>query len=103
MGWALHVPWTRLGEDHWPAALDDLRADGWQIVATTPSEPSVELWGLAASERVAILLGSEHAGLTSTALDAADTRVRIPMAPGVDSLNVATTAALVLYELARRR
>ena len=41
-------------------------------------------------------------GLTAAALAAADTRVRIPMAPGVDSLNVATAAAVALYAVTRR-
>ncbi len=103
MGWSLHVPWTRVGEGEWPRILDHLRADGWRIVATTPAAPAVELWrlGLGADQRVVVLLGSEHAGLSTAGLAAADVRVRIPMAPGVDSLNVATTAALVLYELRR--
>ena len=49
------------------------------------------------SERVALLLGAEGPGLSEEALAAADVRVRIPMAPGVDSLNVATAAAVAFH------
>ena len=49
---------------------------------------------------VAVLLGAEGPGLSPAALDAADVVVAVPMAPGVDSLNVATTAAVVLARLA---
>jgi tRNA G18 (ribose-2'-O)-methylase SpoU len=47
----------------------------------------------------ALLLGAEGAGLSSAALDAADVALTIPMAGGVDSLNVATTAAVALERL----
>jgi TrmH family RNA methyltransferase len=50
-----------------------------------------------------LLLGSEGQGLPAEALDAADVRVAVPMRPGVDSLNVAVTAALLLYEARRQR
>jgi tRNA G18 (ribose-2'-O)-methylase SpoU len=50
---------------------------------------------------VALLVGAEGPGLTETAMRASDTRVRIPMARGTDSLNVATAAALAFYERAR--
>jgi tRNA G18 (ribose-2'-O)-methylase SpoU len=54
-----------------------------------------------ADEKVAILVGAEGPGLTETTMRASDTRVRIPMARGTDSLNVATAAALAFYERAR--
>ena len=50
-------------------------------------------------QRVAIVLGHEGEGLTADALDACDYRVRIPIHAAVDSLNVATAAAIALYEL----
>jgi TrmH family RNA methyltransferase len=49
-----------------------------------------------------ILLGSEGAGLPAAALEAADRRISIPMADAVDSLNVAVSAALILWEARRR-
>jgi tRNA G18 (ribose-2'-O)-methylase SpoU len=106
MGWSLHIPWCRLTDHEWPRMLDDLRADGWQTLALTPSEDAETLPHLlehfGPTERIALLLGSEHEGLTSHAIDHASAAAKIPMAPGVDSLNVATTAAIALYELARR-
>lgn len=50
-----------------------------------------------------VLLGSEGAGVPSTLLEHADVRATIPMRPGVDSLNVAATAAIILYEARRQR
>jgi TrmH family RNA methyltransferase len=50
-----------------------------------------------------VLLGNEGAGLPSDMLGAADARIAVPMRPGVESLNVAVTAALVLYEARRQR
>jgi tRNA G18 (ribose-2'-O)-methylase SpoU len=49
--------------------------------------------------RVALVVGAEGPGLRPATLAAADRRVRIGMAPGVDSLNVATTAAIALHRL----
>ena len=101
MGWSLHVPWTRLGSVEWPGALNSMRADGWDVLALTPDAASVPLSAIRPGSRTALMLGSEHLGLTAPAMDAASARTRIPMAAGVDSLNVATTAAVALYELTR--
>ena len=54
-----------------------------------------------AGVRTALLVGAEGPGLTPEALAAADLRVRIPMAAGVDSLNVATAAAVAFHEMTR--
>jgi tRNA G18 (ribose-2'-O)-methylase SpoU len=102
MGHALLVPyaWT----EAWPADLELLRDKGFRLLAMTP-EPSAralpEAMTEVADERVAILVGSEGPGLTEHAMRASDTRVRIPMSRGTDSLNVATAAALAFYERAR--
>jgi len=60
----------------------------------------INVCGLA-DQKVAVLVGAEGPGLTETAMRASDVRVRIPMARGTDSLNVATAAALAFYERAR--
>ncbi len=52
-------------------------------------------------EKVALLLGAEGPGLTEQTMRATDVRARIPMAPGTDSLNVATAAAMAFYERVR--
>ncbi|MGH4009436.1 MAG: TrmH family RNA methyltransferase [Pseudonocardiaceae bacterium] len=93
MGHVLRVPFIRLSR--WTGDLDTLRAAGFRVAALTPAAAAVPLpeVGLG-TERVAWLLGAEGTGLSAEALAAADLAVRIPMAPGVDSLNVATAAAI---------
>ncbi len=101
MGHVLQVPFGALPErPPWPAGLDLLRHAGMRIVALTPQPGAVPLpeAGLD-GRRVALLLGAEGTGLSAAAMAAADDRVRIPMAPGVDSLNVATAAAVAFYTL----
>ncbi|GAA1508849.1 tRNA G18 (ribose-2'-O)-methylase SpoU [Agromyces terreus] len=102
MGTVFQVPWTRLPE--WPEATALLHAAGFPIAALALSEDSIGLRELAdeAPERLALVFGAEGDGLSRTALEAADRIVRIPMAHGVDSLNVAAAAAVVLYALQTR-
>jgi tRNA G18 (ribose-2'-O)-methylase SpoU len=97
MGHVLRVPFAPL-TGPWPAALDVVRAAGLRVVAFTPAADAVPLRaaGLAGT-RTALLLGAEGPGLTDEALAAADQRVRIPMASGVDSLNVATAGAIAFH------
>ncbi len=97
MGTVLQVPWTRLGD--WESARADL--EGFHIAALALTDDSVSLREFAATapERVALVLGAEGDGLTAEAIAAADTVVRIPMAHGIDSLNVAATAAVAMYAL----
>jgi tRNA G18 (ribose-2'-O)-methylase SpoU len=99
MGTVLQVPWTRIGD--WPSAREQLAASGFSIAALALRDDSVDLrtYAATAPERVALVLGAEGEGLTPEALDAADTIVRIPMAHGIDSLNVAATAAVAMYAL----
>ena len=99
MGHVLRVPFAEL-PGPWPAELDRLRAAGLRVAALTPGTDALELSPAAiGSARVALLLGAEGPGLTEAALAAADVRVRIPMATGVDSLNVATAAAVGFHVL----
>jgi tRNA G18 (ribose-2'-O)-methylase SpoU len=97
MGHVLRVPFAMLPEP-WPAALDLLRTVGLRVAALTPAVDAVPLASAGLERgRAALLLGAEGPGLSSAALAAADVRVRIPMAAGVDSLNVATAAAVAFY------
>lgn len=98
MGHVLRVPWARL--EPWPEALADLRAVGYRVVALTPDPSAMALRDLAREGSVAVVVGAEGPGLSAEALARADHRVRIPMAPGVDSLNVATAAAIAFHHLA---
>ena len=88
----------------WPDALGAIRAAGFTIVALTPNQPAVPLEVFARERpgRVALLAGTEGAGLSRDAEAAADVRVRIPIGDTVDSLNVATAVAIALYAVASR-
>ena len=99
MGTVFQVPWTRLPE--WPAARDILHDSGLHLAALALADHAVPLDVFAANrpERVALLLGAEGDGLSRRALEAADTVVTIPMAGGVDSLNVAAASAVALWSL----
>jgi tRNA G18 (ribose-2'-O)-methylase SpoU len=98
VGHVLRVPFARL--QPWPAALAGVARLGFTIVALDPSAPE-PIDSLRCPGPVAVLVGSEGPGLTAAARGAAHHRVRIPMAPGVDSLNVATAVAIALHRLAR--
>lgn len=104
LGHVLRVPWTRLAP--WPAGLRQLRDRGIAVLALTPdpgAEPIDDVVAPALPPGpVALVVGAEGPGLTGAALTAADRRVRIPIAAGVDSLNVATAAAIALHRLAPR-
>jgi tRNA G18 (ribose-2'-O)-methylase SpoU len=99
-GHVLRVPFARL--QPWPAALADLRSEGWTTVALTPAADAEPLdrFVSAGTDRVAVIVGAEGPGLANETLAAADRRVRIPLAAGVDSLNVATATAIALHRLA---
>ena len=102
MGAVFALPWTRCAR--WPGDLDVLREHGFRLIALTPDPSAVPLTdvGRGADDRVALMLGTEGAGLSRHALAACDVRARIPMHAEVDSLNVATAAAIACYELVRR-
>ncbi len=99
MGTVFAVPWARAGQ--WPDAVGDLRAAGFVVAALTlaPTAVPLEHFAAAAPDRVAIVLGAEGDGLAATTVAACDVTVRIPMAGGVDSLNVAAACAVTLWAL----
>jgi tRNA G18 (ribose-2'-O)-methylase SpoU len=99
LGHVLRVPFARA--ERWPDELGLLQTEGITVLALTPDPRAEALPHVAADPpaRAAVLVGAEGPGLTPGALAAADRRVRIPMAPGVDSINVATAAAIALAAL----
>jgi tRNA G18 (ribose-2'-O)-methylase SpoU len=99
MGTVLQVPWTRVGD--WASTRALLTGAGFHIAALALSPDAVSLRDFAASapDRVAFVLGAEGDGLTPEAISAADTIVRIPMAHGIDSLNVAAASAVAMWSL----
>jgi tRNA G18 (ribose-2'-O)-methylase SpoU len=96
----LRVPFARSRE--WPADLARIRKAGFTLVAFTPdagAEPIDAFAGRGASMRLALAFGAEGAGLTPALMSAADVCVRIPIAAGLDSLNVAVATGIALYRL----
>jgi len=99
MGTVFQVPWTRMHDLE--AGLAELRDAGFELAALALDDAAVPLGDYAAGRQgaVALMLGTEGDGLSRTALDAADVTVTIPMHGGVDSLNVASAAAVALWAL----
>jgi tRNA G18 (ribose-2'-O)-methylase SpoU len=108
LGQVLRVPWARTAA--WPEALADLGHQGFELLALTPARDAESIDAVAANlaaraarrpddARVAVIVGAEGPGLSATALATADRRVRIPIAADVDSLNVATAAAIAFHRL----
>lgn len=99
MGATLRVPFVPLID--WPGGLTMLRDAGYTLAAMTPQSPSVTLEQLASERprRLAVMLGTEGDGLTPSAAALADVRVRIPVVPMADSINVAVAAGIALYRL----
>jgi tRNA G18 (ribose-2'-O)-methylase SpoU len=98
MGTALRIPFANV--EPWPSGLDSLRESGFRIVALSPDPNAIPVERMPKTDRNALLLGSEGPGLTPEALSRADTIARIPMAPGVDSLNVVVAAGIALHAVA---
>ena len=99
MGSTFRVPVCRATVD---ALFDAARASQARIVATTVGDGE-PLDGLRLDGPAVVLLGNEGAGLPQAVIQRADARVRVPMRAGVNSLNVAVTAALILYAAGRPR
>jgi len=101
MGATLSLPFARTD---WRDGLDRLRAAGYTLLALTPDRDAEDISSIVAgglsSRRLALLVGSEGDGLGAGTRHAADRRVRIPMAAGADSLNVATACGIALHRLA---
>jgi tRNA G18 (ribose-2'-O)-methylase SpoU len=95
VGAALQVPFARMGEGE--NALELLAGEGFEAVALTPGG-DLRLSELKRRDRMAVLLGPEGPGLDAEVIAQARA-VRIPMAAGWDSLNVATTSGIVLHHL----
>ncbi|AEW97640.1 MULTISPECIES: TrmH family RNA methyltransferase [Streptomycetaceae] len=103
MGAVFAVPYARL--QVWPRDLETVRGHGFRLLALTPDAKASPIDEVAPHrmERVALMVGAEGEGLTTRALVAADEWVRIPMAHGVDSLNVGAAAAVAFYAVTAGR
>jgi len=105
MGGTLRVPYARI--DDWPNQLGALRDRGYQIVALDLSPDAIPLPNLeqesGLGRRVALLVGTEGRGVSTCAIEQADYSLRIPMAVGVDSINVATASGIAMQWFHARR
>jgi tRNA G18 (ribose-2'-O)-methylase SpoU len=99
MGHVLRTPFAHMGSrpTTWQHGLDELQERGYRVVAMTPSTSTTLSEAVSGADKVAIMVGAEGPGLTEHAMRAADVRAKIPMSPGTDSLNVATSAAIGFY------
>ena len=107
MGTVFQIPWARIGDSpaDWPArGFERLRALGFKTAALALRDDSVSVDDpvLKSEEKLAVILGTEGDGLMASTIDGADYTVKIPMAHGVDSLNVGNAAAVAFWELRPR-
>lgn len=100
IGHALHVPYAWLPD--WPSDLHRISAAGFQTLALTPASDAIDLSDVAAGERICLIVGAEGPGLSEASMALARHRVRIPIDPAVDSLNVTVALSIALSHLARK-
>ena len=102
MGAVLQVPFASI--QHWPDGLAGITASGFALIALTPDASAETLETFAAGgavRRLAVVVGNEGTGLSSVALRMAERKVRIPIRPSVDSLNLAVATGVLLSRLTR--
>lgn len=101
MGSVLSLPYARF--EQWPGDLRLLRQRGFTVAALTLDDAEdIAAFAPDATERVALVLGTEGTGMTDAALKHCDRRLRIPMSGGIDSLNVAAAAAVACFAIGTR-
>jgi tRNA G18 (ribose-2'-O)-methylase SpoU len=99
MAATLRLPFTRAAD--WRGTLEALRARGHLVIALTPhpSATAIDTYRPNPSDRLVIAVGSEGHGLSAESVQTADVRLRIPIDPRADSLNVVVAAAIALQRL----
>lgn len=89
-------------ENNTQDCIDEIKSQGYQIVATTPHTNDIFLPEFDVSERTAFFFGTERGGLSDIVMDQADAFVRIPMYGFTESYNISVSAALVLHDVVTR-
>jgi tRNA (guanosine-2'-O-)-methyltransferase len=84
------------------ACIDKLKADGYRIIATSPHEDSCMLGDFDITQKSALFFGTERLGLSQDVLDQADGFLKIPMAGFTESLNISSSAAIIIQHLMHR-
>lgn len=107
MGTVFQIPWTFIGSAaaEWPQpGLQLLKQLGFKTAAMALSDNSVSIDDprLMCEDKLAVVLGTEGDGLADCTIAGCDYTVRIPMAHGVDSLNVAAASAVAFWQLGKR-
>lgn len=114
MGTVFQVPWTFIQDENeircqreifWPKqAITELKQMGYKTAALALTDDSVSIDdpNLMQEERLAVILGTEGDGLMKETMELCDYTVKIPMAQGVDSLNVAAASAVAFWQLGKR-
>lgn len=106
MGTVFQVPWTYLPGDAWPEkTMAQLHDAGFYTVAMAlrKNVHAVDDPEILSKKKLAVIMGTEGDGLRDVTIDGADAAVCIPMAHGVDSLNVAAAASVAFWEFGRKR
>lgn len=115
MGTVFQVPWTFIEDDNemrcerkelWPEqAILELKKAGYKMAALALSDNSVSIDDpkLLKEEKLAVILGTEGEGLRDETITLCDYTVKIPMAHGVDSLNVAAASAVAFWQLGQKK
>ncbi|MGI9012783.1 MAG: TrmH family RNA methyltransferase [Phycisphaerales bacterium] len=100
IGHVLTMPWARSTD--WLPDLERLRTT-WNLtlIAAATCSSAVPIDAVTPPQRTMILMGSEYEGISAATLECCDYVVRIPMAAGVDSLNVSTAAAVMMHRFSR--
>jgi len=84
--------------------MDELHTHGYHIAATVANPEAESIFQTTLTEeKIAILFGNEHSGLSTTAIDNSDRKLTIPMAGMVQSLNISVTAGICMFEITRQR
>ena len=102
MGTVFQLPWTYLRSGA-PGYISELKAMGFACAAMALRRDTVRIDDerLKAEEKLAVILGTEGDGLKDATIDRCDYTIKIPMAHGVDSLNVAAASAVAFFQLSR--
>jgi tRNA G18 (ribose-2'-O)-methylase SpoU len=105
MGTVFQVPWTYVDGKRWQVqGIDLLHQFGYQTAAMALRHNTISIGDPQLSQvaKLAIVRGSEGPGLREETIERSDYTIKIPMAAGVDSLNVAAASALAFWELANK-
>lgn len=108
MGTVFQIPWTFLGDEATDQPATDvsrLKELGFKTaaMALTDNSVSIDDSALMSEDKLALILGTEGEGLSSSTIEDCDYTVKIPMSHGVDSLNVAAASAVAFWQLGRQK